>query len=75
MSNPKKTDFKILKKGLKMMAWALPLLFLAPYLITLSFLNKETYIIYILFPLGLITAVGAIYLCFRGINTIMKSIF
>ena len=69
------TDFDILKKGLKYMAFALPLLFLSPYLLTLSFLNKDIYIFYIFLGLGIIAGAGAIYLCFRGINTIMKSMF
>lgn len=69
------TDFDILKKGLKYMAFALPLLFLSPYLLTLSFLNKDIYIFYVFLGLGIIAGAGAIYLCFRGINTIMKSMF
>lgn len=69
------TDFDILKKGLKYLIFALPLLFLAPYLLTLSFLNKETYMFFVfLFP-GLIAGATAIFLGFKGINTIMKSIF
>lgn len=69
------TDFDILKKGLKYLAYALPLLFLAPSLITLSGLNRETFMFYIFLFLGIISGAGAIYLCFKGINTIMKSIF
>ncbi len=69
------TDFNILKKGLKYMAIALPLLFLSPYLITLSFLNKETFMFYVFLFFGLVAGAGAIYLCFKGIKTIMKSIF
>lgn len=71
----KKTDFKILKRGLKYLLLTLPLLFLAPYLLTLSFLNKETNIFYMLLPLGLIATVAAIFMLFKSINTIMKSIF
>ncbi len=69
------TDIKILKKGLTFLGLALPLLFLAPYLLTLSFLNKEKFIFYILLVVGIIAGAGAIYLLFKGINTIMKSIF
>jgi len=71
----KHTDFTILKKGLKYMAFALPLLFLAPILITLSGLNKDTFMFYVFIFFGIIAGAGAIYLCFKGINTIMKSIF
>lgn len=69
------TNFDILKKGLKYMAFAIPLLFLGPFLLTLAFLNKDTNIIYMILPIALIACAGAIYLCFKGINTIMKSIF
>ncbi len=71
----KGTDFNILKNGIKKMAVALPLMFLGPYVLTLSFLNKETYMFYIFLALGLAIAGSAIYLAFSGINTIMKSIF
>jgi len=69
------TDFNLLKKGLKYMAFALPLLFLSPILLTLSGLNKETFMFYVFLLFGLVAGAWAIYLCFKGINTIMKSIF
>jgi hypothetical protein len=69
------TDLDLLKKGIKKMALALPLLFLSPYLLTLSFLNKETYVFYIFLFFGIVAGAAAIYLCFKGLSTIMKSIF
>jgi hypothetical protein len=69
------TDVELLRKGVKYLAIALPLLFLSPYLITLAFLNTETIYGYVFFGLGFIAGVGAMYLVFKGINTIMKSIF
>lgn len=69
------TDFNLLKKGLKYLAFALPLLFLSPYMLTLSFLNKETFMFFVFLLPGLVAGTGAIYLCFKGINTILKSIF
>ncbi|WP_026451604.1 DUF6095 family protein [Aequorivita capsosiphonis] len=69
------TDFDLLKKGLKFMAFALPLLFLSPYLLTLSFLNKETFMFFVFLSVGIIAGAGAIYLLFKGINTIMKGLF
>jgi uncharacterized membrane protein YccC len=69
------TDVNLLRKGIKYLAIALPLLFLSPYLITLSFLNKETLMLYVFFTIGLLLGIGAVYLLFKGINTIMKSIF
>lgn len=69
------TDFDLLKKGLKFLAFALPLLFLSPYLLTLSFLNKEIFIFYAFLFFGIIAGAAAIFLFFKGINTVMKSIF
>lgn len=71
----KGTDFNILKKGIKKMAVALPLMFLGPYVLTLSFLNKDNYMFYVFLALGLTIATLAIFLAFSGINTIMASIF
>lgn len=65
----------ILKKGIKKLLIALPLLFLGPYLITLSFLNKDNYSFYIFFLLGLGVAVTAVYFAFGGINTITTAFF
>ena len=69
------TDVELLRKGVKYLAIALPLLFLSPYLITLAFLNTETIYGYVFFGIGFIAGVGAVYLLFKGIKTIMKSIF
>ena len=69
------TDVELLRKGVKYLAIALPLLFLSPYLITLAFLNTETIYGYVFFGSGFIAGAGAVYLLFKGINTIMKSIF
>ena len=69
------TDFEVLRKGLKYLAFALPLLFLSPYLLTLSFLNKETFMFFVFLIIGIFAGAAAIYFLFKGINTIMKSIF
>ena len=63
------TDVELLRKGVKYLAIALPLLFLSPYLITLAFLNTETIYGYVFFGLGFIAGVGAVYLVFKGIKT------
>ena len=69
------TDVKLLKKGLKFLAISLPLLFLSPYLITLSFLNLKTLFGYIVFGVGLLVGICAVYFFFKGINTVIESIF
>ncbi len=71
----KHTDTKLLSKGLKYLVFTLPLLFLCPYLITLSFLNKGNYAFYLFLIVGIIIGGIAIYLFFKGIKTILDSIF
>ncbi|MGV6828739.1 MAG: DUF6095 family protein [Flavobacteriales bacterium] len=66
---------KILIKGLKTMGISLPLFFLSPYILTLAFLNKDNFSFYIFFSLGLILFILTIYLFYKGIKTIMKSLF
>ena len=44
----KHTDTKKLAKGVKYLAFTLPLLFLSPYILTLSFLNKDNFTFYFL---------------------------
>lgn len=71
----KHTDLQVLMKGLKFLAGALPLLFLSPYLITMSALNKGHWSFYMFIILGLIAGIFAIILIFKGLKTIMNSIF
>jgi hypothetical protein len=71
----KHTNKKLLATGIKFMALSLPLMFLGPYLITLGFLNKTNSTFYIFFPIGLLFAAAAIFFAFKGIHTIMKSLF
>ncbi len=71
----KHTDTKLLLKGVKYLAFTLPLLFLCPYILTLSFLNKENFSFYIFLVVGIIIGVFAIFLFYKGIKTILDSIF
>ncbi|MEZ4858036.1 MAG: DUF6095 family protein [Flavobacteriaceae bacterium] len=74
-TNQKITDKKLLVKGIKRMALSIPLLVLTTYILTFSFLNKETIPLYIFFPLGIISMGATIYLLFHGIKLILKAIF
>lgn len=74
-TNQKFTDKKLLVKGLKRLAVALPLLVLTTYIFTFAFLNKETIPLYWLLPLGILAMGLTIYLLFGGIKIILKSIF
>ena len=71
----KHTNKEILAKGIKYMAITLPLLFLCPYLLTLSFLNKDNYSFYLFLVLGIIVFILVIFLFYKGIKTILDSIF
>jgi len=71
----KHTDKKILIRGIKYMVITLPLLFLSPYILTLSFLNRDNFTFYIFLLLGILSGGLAIYFFFKGIKTILNSIF
>tara|TARA_B100000809_G_C15137990_1_gene531557 strand:- start:53 stop:277 length:225 start_codon:yes stop_codon:yes gene_type:complete len=71
----KHTDTKKLAKGIKYLAFTVPLLFLSPYLLTLSFLNKENFSFYLFLIVGILVGSFAIFLFFKGIKTILDSIF
>ncbi|MCT8340836.1 DUF6095 family protein [Luteirhabdus pelagi] len=71
----KHTNKKLLVKGIKRLAICIPLLVLTTYVITFSFLNKETIPLYIILPLGILLMAGTIYLLFSGIKIILSSLF
>ena len=69
------TDKNILAKGVKYLSGALPLLFLGPIIINSAFKNeKHPYYPYVL-TLGIIIALVAMLLIFKGITTLVKSMF
>ena len=69
------TDKKLLLKGIKYMAFVIPLLILTTYIFTFIFLNKDTRLFYILLPLAIIGMAATIWLGFKGLKTIMRAIF
>jgi len=71
----KHTDTKKLAKGIKYLAFTLPLLFLSPYLLTLSFLNKDNLSFYFFLLVGIAMGILAILLFFRALRAILDSIF
>ncbi len=69
------TNKTLLTKGIKYLAGALPLLFLGPVVITSAFKNeKHPLYVYVLI-LGILIALAAMFLIFKGINTLLKSLF
>ena len=70
-----KTDKNILLKGLKTLFFALLSLFFGPILISLAFSNKEKVLYMPLLIIGCLVGILAIYLIFKGIKTILDSMF
>ena len=69
------TNKQILSKGIKILAYALPLLFIGPYVVQMSFKNQQSSLYIPVLSLGIIICILSIYLIFKGIQTIMKSLF
>lgn len=69
------TNKEILSKGIKYLLFALPLMFIGPSVIFSSFKNQEHPFYIPILGLGIIMCLSAIYLIFKGIQTIMKSLF
>lgn len=69
------TNKSVLAKGVKYLAGALPLLFLGPVVITSAFKNEKHQLYVYVLILGILIALAAMFLIFKGINTVLKSLF
>ena len=69
------TDKNILAKGIKYLAGALPLLFLGPIIINSAFKNEKHPLYPYVLTLGILVALTAMFLIYKGINTLVKSMF
>jgi hypothetical protein len=69
------TDKQLLVKGLQRMGISLVLMFIGPIIIYLAFSNKEKPLYIPLLILGIFGCGTAIYFAFKGLNTIMNSMF
>jgi len=69
------TNRKVLQKGVRYLAITLPLLFLGPIVIHSSLKNQGNPFFIPIFGLGCILCLLSMFLLFKGINTIMKSLF
>ncbi len=69
------TDKNILAKGIKYLSGALPLLFLGPFIINSAFTNEKHPLFPYVLVLGIIIALAAMFLIYKGINTVVKSMF
>jgi len=71
----KRTNKDILVKGLKTMAIALILMFLGPSLIYVALSNHEKPLYIPILIIAFTICILAIYFTFRGLKTIMDSMF
>jgi len=69
------TNKKILLKGIRYLSGALPLLFIGPVVINSAFKNQESPLYPYVLGLGIIICLFAMFLIYKGINTILKSLF
>lgn len=75
MMEENKTDRNILAKGLKTMGISLGAMFLGPTLVYIALTNQEKPLYIPILILAIIICGLAIFLAFKGINTIMDSMF
>ena len=69
------TNKKVLLKGVKYLTFALPLLFLGPILLNSCFKNQNHPFYIIALIIAISVCVFAVYLGFKGIKTIVSSMF
>jgi hypothetical protein len=71
----KHTNKKLLAKGIKFLAAALPLSFLGPSILYSAFNNQDKPLFIPIVILGFVFFFGAMYCIFKGIMTIVKAVF
>ncbi len=69
------TDKDILIKGVKRLAYTVMLMFTAPLIIWQAFKNEGHPLYWPVLIVGIITAIAAVLMGFKGISTIMDSLF
>lgn len=70
-----KTDRTVLSKGLRIMGLTIFFMFVGPTILYVAFSNQEKPLYIPLLILGLLLCAAAIYFGFKGIQTIMNSMF
>ncbi len=71
----KHTNKELLGKGLKYLGGAIPLAFLGPIILYSAFNNQAHPLYLIVLSVGILACAGAMYLMFKGIGTLIKSLF
>ncbi|SHH78024.1 DUF6095 family protein [Winogradskyella jejuensis] len=75
MEETKRTDKEVLSKGIRIMLICLLLMFAGPTVVHIAFSNDDKPLYIPLLILGILFCVGAIFTLFKGIQTIMISLF
>ncbi|MCP9199712.1 DUF6095 family protein [Gramella sp. GC03-9] len=71
----KHTNKKILSKGIKYLAGALPLVMIGPSILFSAFNNQDKALYIPILLVGILASAAAIFLMFKGILTIVKALF
>jgi hypothetical protein len=69
------TNKEVLSKGIKYITISLPCLFIGPAVIHFAFINKLQPLFYLILAIGIGFCITAMVMLFKGLNTIMKSLF
>ena len=69
------TNKKILVKGIRYLSGALPMLFIGPIIINSAFKNQANPLYPYVLGIGIISCMFAMFLIYKGIKTILKSLF
>ncbi|TYB79630.1 DUF6095 family protein [Bizionia myxarmorum] len=71
----KRTNKELLYKGIKFMAISLGCMFLGPTLLYVAFSNQEKPLYIPILIIGILICGSAIFFAFKGLKTIMDSMF
>jgi hypothetical protein len=66
---------EVLLKGVKKAFIAIPLMFIGPSVIYNAFINKQNVWHYLVLAVGIAISFAAVYLMFKGIQTMTKGLF
>lgn len=69
------TNKKVLNRGIRYLAMALPLLFIGPVIIHSSFKNQNNPMFYPVLGFGIVVCLTAMWFMFLGLRTVTNSIF
>ena len=71
----KRTNKEVLVKGFKKMVISLVMMFAGPTLFYIATTNKEKSLYIPIFIVSVLICIGAVFFAFKGLQTIMNSMF